>query len=116
MPVTSFKIDSYSLQVYANDLRGSLTRWATKVIYMYSGGKNVASAYFAREGFTAPDAVFSGGKIYFHAPGYQYEAVVDILRNEEPAYIAWVPHKDAKEPNDGNAIIYTGTEPVGEGE
>ena len=112
----SFLVDKYSVQLYANDLRGSLTRWADKVVYMYSGGQNVGIAFFAREGASAPDAAFSGGVIYYHAPGSQYGPVIDILRNEKPVYISWVPHTDSTEPNDGDAYLYTGQEPVGEGE
>jgi hypothetical protein len=116
MPTTTYQIDKYCLRIYANDLRGSVTRWGTKVILFYSEGKHVASGYFAREGFTAPDAQFSGGKIYFHAPGYQYQPAVDMLRNEEPVFISWILRSDPGEPNDGIALLYTGTEPVGEGE
>ena len=116
MATTSYKIDSYTIQLYANDLRGSLTRWAAQVIYLYSGGKHIASAFFARAGTNAPDAVFSNGHIYFHAQGEQFEPVVDLLRNEKPVYISWVPFTDSSEPNDGNAYFYCGQEPVGEGE
>ena len=116
MPFVSHKIDEYLVQVYATDLRGNLTRWAARVIYLYSAGKNVGTAYFAREGARAPDAVYSGGKIYYHAQGEQYGPVIDILRNEKPVYLAWRPHADAREPNDGDAYFYTRREPVGEEE
>jgi hypothetical protein len=109
-------IDEYSVQVYANDLRGNLTRWAATVIYFYSSGSHVGSAYFAREGYTAPDAVYSGGKIYYHAQTEQYERVLDLLRNEKPVYLAWRSHSDTGEANDGDAFIYSGREPVGEEE
>lgn len=114
--MASFLIDKYSVQLYANDLRGSMTRWADKVIYLYSGNQLVANAYFAREGTSAPDATFSGGVIYYHAPGSQYAPVIDMLRNEKPVYIAWTPHADSTEPNDGDAYLFTGQEPIGEGE
>lgn len=115
MSVT-FNIDEYSTQLWANDLRGNLTRWAAAVIYFYSKGKYVGSAYFARDGYTAPDARYSGGKIYYHAQGEQYERALDLLRNEKPVYLRWVPYSDSSEPNDGNAYLYTGREPVGEEE
>ena len=69
MSIETFKIDEYSTQLWANDLRGNLTRWAAAVIYFYSNGNYVGSAYFARDGYTAPDAVYSGGKIYFPGLG-----------------------------------------------
>ncbi len=116
MTTKTHKIDEYSVQIYANDLRGNVMRWAAGVIYLYSSGKHVATAYFARDGYTAPDATYAGGKIYFHAQGEQYERVLDMLRNEEPVYLRWVPHPDPGEPNDGNAYFFCGREPVGEGE
>lgn len=116
MPTVTHIIDEYSVQVYANDLRGNLTRWAAGVIYLYSSGSHVGTAYFAREGYTGPDAVYSGGKIYFHAQSEQYERVLDLLRNEKPVYLRWRPHSDTGESNDGNAYFYTGREPVGEEE
>ena len=116
METTSFKIDSYTIEVYAKDMKGGRTRWGDKVIYLYSGGRNIAQAVFAREGFKAPEPYLSGGKIYFFAQAYQYSAVIDLLRNEKPVYIAWKPVADPKEPQDGDAYFYTGEEPAGEKE
>lgn len=117
MPFVTHSIEDYSVQVYANDLRGSITRWAAAVIYLYgNNGAHVGTAYFAREGHTAPDAVYAGNKIYYHAQGEQFERVLDILRNEKPVYLRWVSQNDATEANDGNAYFYTGREPVGEEE
>ena len=116
MPTVTKAIDEYSVQVYANDLRGSRTRWASTVIYLYSSGSHVGTAYFARDGHTAGDAVYSGGKIYYHAQGEQYERVMDILRNEKPVYLRWRSQSDSTETNDGDAYFYTGREPVGEEE
>jgi len=116
MAITSYKIDNYSVQVYANDRKGGRTRWGDKIIYLYSGGNQVAQAVFARESFSAPEPYLSGGKIYYFAQNYQYAAVIDLLRNEKPVYIAWKPISDPKEPGDGDAYFYTGAEPVGEKE
>ncbi len=58
------------------------------MIYFYSKGKYVGSAYFARDGYTAPDARYSGGTIYYHAQGEQYERTLDLLRNEKPVYLS----------------------------
>ena len=116
METISFKIDSYAIEVYAKDMKGGRTRWGDKVIYLYSEGSNIAQAIFAREGFKAPEPYFSGGKIYFFAQAYQYPAVIDLLRNEKPVYVAWKPISDPKEPQDGDAYFYTGEEPAGEEE
>lgn len=112
----SFQIDKYSVQLYANDLRGSLTRWADKVIFLYSGNQNVGQCFFGREGATTPEPTFSGGIVWYHAPGSQYAPVIDLLRNEKPVNINWVPHADSSEPNDGDAYFSTGLEITGEGE
>jgi hypothetical protein len=113
---TSYKVDTYSVRVYANDLDGSLAQWAAKTIYMYSNGKHVASAFFAKEGDVAPDAIFADELIYFHAQAEQYSAVLDLLRNEKPVYINWKPQTDEGEPDDGVAYFNTGQEPTGEEE
>lgn len=116
MPIISYKIDKYIVRIYANDLRGNLTRWATKEIYLYSGGQEVATAYFAAGALSAPDATIQNGYINFHAPAEQYAPVIDLLRNEKPVYIAWEPRSDDTEANDGDAYFLTEQEPVGEGE
>ena len=108
--VKSFKIDSYSVYLYAKDMKGGRTRWGDKLIHLYSEGKQVAQACFAREGFKAPEPYFSAGKIYYFAQAYQYEAIIDLLRNEKPVYIAWKPVADPKEPQDGDAYFYSGSE------
>lgn len=116
MSSVTHKIDEYAVQIYANDLRGNFTRWAAAVINLYAEGQHVGSAYFARNGYTAPDCIYSNGKILYHAQGEQYSRVLDLLRNEDPVFIRWAPQVDTGEENDGNAYIYTGREPVGEGE
>ena len=111
MAITSFKIDSYSVHLYAIDRKGGRTRWGDKAIYLYSGGREIAQAVFAGEGCSPPEPYFSGGKIYYFAQASQYAAVMDLLRNEEPVYIAWKPVSDPKEPCDGDAYFCTGSEP-----
>ena len=106
MKVKRFKVDKYSIKLYANDRKGSRTRWGDKVIEIYSDEKHVASAVFARKGATAPEPYFSDGKIYYFAQADQYAAVIDLLRNDNPVYIVWEPVYDQKEPNDGDAYFY----------
>ncbi len=107
MQATSYRIDSYSIYVYAKDRKGGRTRWGDKLIHLFSEGREVAQAVFAREGFDAPEPYFSTGKIYYFAQSYQFHAVIDLLRAEKPVYIAWQPIYDPKEPQDGDAYFYT---------
>ncbi len=108
--ITSFKIDSYCVQLYAIDKKGGRTRWGDKTILLYSGGRLVAQAVFAEEGFNPPEPYFSGGIIHYFSQASMYEAVIDLLRNEKTVHIAWKPVSDPKEPRDGDAYFYTGEE------
>jgi hypothetical protein len=107
MEVTSHKIDSYTVHIYASDLKGRRTRWGDKVIRLYSGGQEVAQAVFAIEGSKIPEPYYSDGKIYYFAPSSQFASVLSLLRNSDPVYIAWEPIHDPKEPNDGDAYFFT---------
>jgi len=111
MKPTSYKIDHYSVYIYAKDRKGGRTRWGDKMIHLFSKGREVAQAVFSREGFEAPEPYFSVGKIYFFAQIYQFQAVMELLRAEKPVYIAWQPIHDPKEPKDGDAYFYTEGEP-----
>ncbi len=110
MEITSFKIDSYCVQLYAIDRKGGRTRWGDKTILLYSEGREIAQAVFAGEGFSPPEPYFSAGKIYYFAQSSMYAAVIDLLRNEKQLHIAWKPVSDPKEPRDGDAFFYTGEE------
>jgi len=103
----SHKIDSYSVQIYANDLKGRRTRWGDKIIRIYTEGEEVAQAVFAREGSKIPEPYFADGKIYYFAPNSQFDSVLDLLQSSEAVYIAWEPIHDPKEPNDGDAYFFT---------
>jgi hypothetical protein len=107
MKITSFKIDSYSVHIYARDRKGRRTRWGDKMIRLFSEGREVAQAVFAREGFEAPEPYFSGGKIYFFAQSEVYPSVINLLQSDKTVYIAWKPVPDPKEASDGDAYFYT---------
>jgi len=107
MKTIDFKIDNYKVELYAKDRKGGRKRWGDKIIYLYSNGREVAQAVFASEHAKAPEPYYAEGKIYFFAEAYQYDAVIDLLRNEHPVYIAWKPVYDQKEPHDGDAYFYT---------
>lgn len=108
MRATEYKVDSYRVEIYASDLKGARTRWGEKLVRLFSEGKEVAQAVFAREGEKVPESYISEGKIYYFAPDDRYADVIDLLRNEKPVYVVWQPVSDPKEPNDGDAIIRTG--------
>lgn len=107
MKKTSYKIDCYSVQIFASDLKGSRTRWGDKVIHIYSGGKEVAQAVFAIKGSKIPEPYFENGKIFYFAPGSQFESILSLLRSADPIYIAWEPIHDPKELNDADVYFYT---------
>ena len=107
MRKTSHKIDSYSVQIFASDLKGRRTRWGDKVIHIFSDGKEVAQAAFAIEGSKIPEPYLKDGKIFYFAPSSQFESVLNLLKNKNSVYIAWEPIYDPKEPNDGDAYFFT---------
>jgi hypothetical protein len=109
MAVTSYKIDTYSVKIFGNDSKGSRTRWGDRCIYLYSEEKEIAQAVFAKPGHEVPEPYFSEGKIYYFAGGDQFADVLDLLRNENPVYIAWEPVHDPKELEDGDAFFFTET-------
>ena len=104
--VIKYKIDNYSVKIYASDLKGKRTRWGDKIIHLYAEEKEVAQAVFAIEGSQIPEPYFEDGKIYYFAPSSQFAYVLNLLRSEEPVYIVWEPIHDPKEPNDGDAFFF----------
>ena len=107
MAVTSYKIDSYCVKIFGNDSKGSRTRWGDRCIHLYSEGKEIAQAVFAKPGHEVPEPYFSEGKIYYFAGGDQFADVLNLLRQDNPVYIAWEPIHDPKEPEDGDAYFFT---------
>jgi hypothetical protein len=103
----SYKVDSYSVEIYGADTKGKRTRWGDKIIKIYSEGLNVGQAVFASEGKKTQEPYYSEGKIYYFAPGSQFNAVLDLLRTFKPVYFAWRPVYDTKEAGDGDAVFYT---------
>jgi len=83
---------------------------------LYSDGKLVGHATFSKEGHSIGDSHVYQDVIYLRAPASQYDAVIDLLRNEKPVYIGWYPKPDAKEEDDGDAYFATSGEPPGESE
>ena len=102
----SFKIDDFSIKLYAVDRKGARKRWGDRVIDLYSGGKLVAQAVFGSIVKDIPEPFFSKGMIHFFAPSDQFKAVTDLLREGRSVYIAWEPVRDSREANDGDAYFY----------
>jgi hypothetical protein len=107
MKEISYKIDSYTVKIYACDLRGRRTRWGDKAVHIFSEGKEVAQAVFAIEGSQIPEPYFADGKIFYFAPSSQFGYVLGLLQGPNPVSIAWKPIHDPKEPNDGDAYFFT---------
>lgn len=107
MPRISFKIDDFSIKLYAVDNKGTRKRWGDRIIQMYFGGKEVARAVFGSPLKDIPEPHFSGGIIHYFASTDQFEAVAELLRGGRIVYIAWEPVRDTKEKNDGDAYFYT---------
>ena len=107
MNVTEYKIDRFSIEIFASDLKGARTRWGQKTIRLYSEDTEVAQATFAREDAKVPEPYLSGKKIFYFAPEHQYRDVIELLRSEMTVYICWKPVADPKEPNDGDAYFRT---------
>lgn len=107
MKVTEYKIDRFSVEIYASDLKGARTRWGEKIIRLYSGEMEVAQAVFARGDAKVPEPYLSGNKIFYFASEHQYRDVIDLLRGEKTVFICWKPIADPKEPDDGDAYFRT---------
>jgi hypothetical protein len=102
-----YKIEGYQVEIYACDLKGGRTRWAQKVIRLFSGGREVGQAVFAREGADVPEPYLSGDKIFYFAEASLYGDVMGLLRGEDPVYIGWRSVQDPREPDDGDAYFRT---------
>jgi len=114
MPELHHKIDKYLVRLYGNDTKGRLTRIDDKEILLYSEGKLVGHASFAKEGNKTGDSHVYQDVVYFRAPSSQYPQVIDLLRNENPVYIGWYPKADSTEEDDGDAYFATSGEPPDE--
>lgn len=102
-----YKIDKYSIKLFAQDKKGKRKRWGDKVITLFSGGQEIGRAVFAAEGENVPEPYCADDMIYFFAPSTQYQAVKDLLEGDRPVYMIWESVSDPKEPQDGDAYFFT---------
>ena len=70
-------------------------------------GKTAAFVRFNDPGMLFENDSQSGGIIKMHLPSAMFQNVLDVLRNEKPAYIYFAQNR---------AFLSTSNEPVGEGE
>lgn len=106
----TYRVDGYSVELYGADRKGKRTRWGDKIIHIYSAGKNVGQAVFTAEGEDNQDSYFADGKIYYFAPGSQFQSVLQLLESSTIIHFAWRPVHDPKESNDGDAVFYSDRE------
>lgn len=113
MAIYTFKIDSYALRGarrMSGMLQGEQLVWRAH-IDVYGGGYNM-TLYFVDDINNAPDNYYyePGKRGIVILPLEQYSWYVDMLRNESPVYAKIYT-------NAPNGIsLYTGLEPIGEGE
>lgn len=99
----------YEIEQYKASVGGGPSYYGGVQLF---GSGFYASLKFHKEG-PLPDAsapTTFGQRFYGHMDFQQMQAVVDLLRNEEPVHFGWYDQN----PNFFHLI--TGTEPVGEGD
>lgn len=102
---TVHQINQYNYQFHggANGYQNSRS-----ILRLEEGNTAVAYIHFVPNGLPIPnDTQSSSGFIRMYMPESALPAVIDMLRNESPIRIYHVS---------GNTRLYTGDEPVGEGE
>jgi hypothetical protein len=77
-------IDSYSVVLYGKGQEGGDL---VAYIHCFNDGKNVASCEFYRDATALPSNRYQDGKIWLTYEWSQFEAVLDVLRNETPVSV-----------------------------
>jgi hypothetical protein len=98
------EVTGYEIRIY-----GTQDGWAgtRSLIILYNGETAIGYIRFREAGADLPNDSQSGSRIVMYLPVAQFNAVVDVLRNEKPIYLVFT---------DNHAFLSTSTEPVGEGE
>jgi len=99
------EIKNYHILFYGSP-EGYQTNRAQIALYG-PDGKTAAFVRFNDPGMTFEADYESGGMIRMHLPSAMFQNVLDVLRNEKPAYIYFAQ---------GRGFLSTSKEPVGEGE
>lgn len=98
------EFDSYRLYYHS----APQYQWQSR-LYLYNRGAFVGSIFFIKEGVRMPANIEISGHPRLNFPASKFEEIMNILRHEEPLYIALVP-------SNGIGTISTSNEPVGEEE
>ena len=105
MPFRPDNIDEYAIS-YTPDSPPSIT--------LYSAGKNVGKLVFKPNGEVLPPVEGTPITLYYHLEDFQN--IIDILRNEKPVTLLSGYLMTSPTTIKSWGYIFTGTEPVGEGE
>lgn len=99
------RIHSYRLHIGGQDIAAA---WRAVIHLLDKDGSGIAKVFFV-EGNGIPDDVeeTSEGLAHMFLAMEHYSAVVDLLRHEKPAFFTFTSSR---------GLIYTGKEPIGEGE
>ena len=111
MPTTTEIIKKYDSAYYGGGNNSKNYPYKAIIGLRRDDGSLIGAAYFHRKDATLPntDSMSSSGYISVHYSASDYPEIMDLLRNEDPVYIRYVPGWDM-------ASINTSLEPVGEGE
>lgn len=105
------KIDGYAVRVWSSRPTTNLSPGtAVAGIYLYEGKSYRGYAYFFPDGTPLAPPVHdpANGRVFLHLNLCQFDAVLEMLRAEEPIYLYYS--------SPTNAALRTGREPVGEEE
>ncbi len=104
-------IKKYSISYYGGGNNSKNYRYRAIIGLRRDNGSLIGAAYFHRDDATLPDtdSINSSGYISVHYSESDLTQIVDLLRNEDPINIRYVPGWDM-------ASINTSVEPVGEEE
>jgi hypothetical protein len=109
--VAQYKVDGYAVRAWSS--RPTTERSPGKGaagIYLYEGDTYRGYAYFFADGTPLAPPVHDAvnGRVFLHLNLCQFDAVLEMLRAEEPIYVYYA--------GPTNAALRTGKEPVGEEE
>ncbi len=104
-------IKKYNISYYGGGNNSKNYSYRAIIGLRRADNSSIGAAYFHRDPSTLPDtdAISSSGYIYVHYNEADLPQIVDMLRNEDPVYVRYVPGWNM-------ASINTSQEPVGEEE
>ncbi len=99
------QVSTYHVLVYGGPTGYQTNR--AQIQLSNAAGKTVAWVRFNDPGMSFETDYVDGGIIRMHLPSTMFDAVIDLLRNEDGTYIYFTA---------GRAFLGTAREPIGEGE